>query len=158
MSKIKIRINRKNYELSVEPDLLLVDLLRDQISLTGTKKGCEIGECGACTVIMNGKAVNSCLVLAVQSDGAEITTIEGVADNGDLHPIQKAFLEHDAVHCGFCTPGMVLSAINLLNHKPNPTEFEIREAIAGNLCRCTGYQQIVEAIQSVVNKTNQSSR
>ena len=158
MSKIKIRINRKNYELSVEPDLLLVDLLRDQIGLTGTKKGCEIGECGACTVIMNGKAVNSCLVLAVQSDGAEITTIEGVADNGDLHPIQKAFLEHDAVHCGFCTPGMVLSAINLLNHKPNPTEFEIREAIAGNLCRCTGYQQIVEAIQSVVNKTNQSSR
>jgi carbon-monoxide dehydrogenase small subunit len=158
MSKIKIRINRKNYELSVEPDLLLVDLLRDQIGLTGTKKGCEIGECGACTVIMDGKAVNSCLVLAVQSDGAEITTIEGVADNGDLHPIQKAFLEHDAVHCGFCTPGMVLSAINLLNHKPNPTEFEIREAIAGNLCRCTGYQQIVEAIQSVVNKTNQSSR
>lgn len=154
---MKIKINRKQYELAIEPDLLLVDLLRDHLGLTGTKKGCEIGECGACTVIMNGQTVNSCLVLAVQADGAEITTIEGVANNGDLHPVQQAFLEHDAVHCGFCTPGMVLSAINLLNHSPNPTEFEIREAIAGNLCRCTGYQQIVEAIQSVVNKTNKSS-
>lgn len=157
MNKMKIKINRKQYELAIEPDLLLVDLLRDHLGLTGTKKGCEIGECGACTVIMNGQTVNSCLVLAVQADGAEITTIEGVANNGDLHPVQQAFLEHDAVHCGFCTPGMVLSAINLLNHSPNPTEFEIREAIAGNLCRCTGYQQIVEAIQSVVNKTNKSS-
>ncbi len=157
MNKMKIKINRKQYELAIEPDLLLVDLLRDHLGLTGTKKGCEIGECGACTVIMNGQTVNSCLVLAVQADGAEITTIEGVANNGDLHPVQLAFLEHDAVHCGFCTPGMVLSAINLLNHSPNPTEFEIREAIAGNLCRCTGYQQIVEAIQSVVNKTNKSS-
>jgi len=137
--------------------LLLVDLLRDHIGLTGTKKGCEIGECGACTVIMNGKTVNSCLVLAVQADNSEITTIEGVATNGGLHKIQQAFLEHDAVHCGFCTPGMVLSAINLLNHNPNPSEFEIREAIAGNLCRCTGYQQIVEAIQSVVNINTKSS-
>ena len=125
--------------------------------MTGTKKGCEIGECGACTVIMNGKTVNSCLVLAAQADGAKITTIEGVANNGDLHPVQQTFLEHDAVHCGFCTPGMVLSAINLLDHNPNPTEFEIREAIAGNLCRCTGYQQIVEAIQSVVDNNTKSS-
>ena len=153
MITIKIKVNDKNYELSVNPDLLLVDLLRDHIGLTGTKKGCEIGECGACTVIMNGKTVNSCLVLAVQADGAEIITIEGVANNGDLHPVQQAFLEHDAVHCGFCTPGMVLSVINLLDHNPDPTEFEIREAIAGNLCRCTGYQQIVEAVQSVIDKT-----
>ena len=153
MITIKIKVNDKNYELSVNPDLLLVDLLRDHIGLMGTKKGCEIGECGACTVIMNGKTVNSCLVLAVQADGAEITTIEGVANKGDLHPVQQAFLEHDAVHCGFCTPGMILSAINLLDHKPSPSEFEIREAIAGNLCRCTGYQQIVEAIQSVVEKS-----
>ena len=115
MITIKIKVNDKNYELSVNPDLLLVDLLRDHIGLTGTKKGCEIGECGACTVIMNGKTVNSCLVLAVQADGAEITTIEGVATKGDLHPVQQAFLEHDAVHCGFCTPGMILSAINLLD-------------------------------------------
>ncbi|MEJ2544097.1 MAG: (2Fe-2S)-binding protein [Calditrichaceae bacterium] len=153
MIKIRIKVNKKNYELSVNPDLLLVDLLRDHIGLTGTKKGCEIGECGACTVIMNGKAVNSCLVLAVQADGAEITTIEGIAQNGDLHPVQQAFLEHDAVHCGFCTPGMVLSAINLLAHNPKPSEFEIREAIAGNLCRCTGYQQIVEAIQAVIDQS-----
>ena len=153
MITIKIKVNDKNYELSVNPDLLLVDLLRDHIGLTGTKKGCEIGECGACTVIMNGKTVNSCLVLAVQADGAEITSIEGVATKGDLHPVQQAFLEHDAVHCGFCTPGMILSAINLLDHKPSPSEFEIREAIAGNLCRCTGYQQIVEAIQSVIDKS-----
>ena len=157
MIGIKIKINNKEYKLDIDPDLLLVDLIRDKIGLTGTKKGCEIGECGACTVIMNGKTVNSCLVLAAQADGAKITTIEGVVNNGDLHPVQQTFLEHDAVHCGFCTPGMVLSAINLLDHNPNPTEFEIREAIAGNLCRCTGYQQIVEAIQSVVDNNTKSS-
>lgn len=157
MIGIKIKINNKEYKLDIDPDLLLVDLIRDKIGLTGTKKGCEIGECGACTVIMNGKTVNSCLVLAAQADGAKITTIEGVANNGDLHPVQQTFLEHDAVHCGFCTPGMVLSAIILLDHNPNPTEFEIREAIAGNLCRCTGYQQIVEAIQSVVDNNTKSS-
>lgn len=157
MIEIKIKINNKNYELSVNPDLLLVDLLRDKIGLTGTKKGCEIGECGACTVIMNSQTVNSCLVLAAQANNAEIITIEGIAINNELHPVQKAFLEHDAVHCGFCTPGMVLSAINLLDRNPKPSEFEIREAIAGNLCRCTGYQQIVEAIQSVENKKLKSS-
>ena len=133
---------------------MLVDLLRDNLGLTGTKKGCEIGECGACTVIMDGKAVNSCLVLAIQADGSKIRTIEGISENGELHPLQKAFLEHDAVHCGFCTPGMVLSAISLLEQNPEPTEYEIREAIAGNLCRCTGYQQIVDAIQSVVKNNH----
>ena len=149
MIGIKIKINNKEYKLDIDPDLLLVDLIRDKIGLTGTKKGCEIGECGACTVIMNGKTVNSCLVLAAQADGAKITTIEGVVNNGDLHPVQQTFLEHDAVHCGFCTPGMVLSAIILLDHNPNPTEFEIREAIAGNLCRCTGYQHIIDSLMAV---------
>lgn len=157
MIGIKIKINNMEYKQDIDPDLLLVDLIRDKIGLTGTKKGCEIGECGACTVIMNEHTVNSCLVLAAQANGARIITIEGVANNGDLHPVQQAFLDHDAVHCGFCTPGMVLSAINLLDHNPNPTEFEIREAIAGNLCRCTGYQQIVEAIQSVVDNNTKSS-
>lgn len=150
MKQINLKVNHKKYTLQIDPDLLLVDLLRETLGLTGTKKGCEIGECGACTVIMNGQTVNSCLVLAVQADESEITTIEGLAHDNTLHPVQQAFLDHDAVHCGFCTPGMILSAVNLLNHNPNPTEFEIREAIAGNLCRCTGYQQIVEAIQSVV--------
>jgi len=154
LAEIRLTVNRQKYTLKIEPEVLLVDLLRDNLGLTGTKKGCEIGECGACTVIMDGKAVNSCLVLAIQADGSEICTIEGMSENGELHPLQKAFLEHDAVHCGFCTPGMVLSAVSLLEQNPDPTEYEIREAIAGNLCRCTGYQQIVDAIQSVVKNNH----
>ena len=154
MAEIRLTVNWQKYTLKIEPEVLLVDLLRDNLGLTGTKKGCEIGECGACTVIMDGKAVNSCLVLAIQADGSKIRTIEGISENGELHPLQKAFLEHDAVHCGFCTPGMVLSAISLLEQNPEPTEYEIREAIAGNLCRCTGYQQIVDAIQSVVKNNH----
>ena len=154
MAEIRLTVNWQKYNLKIEPEVLLVDLLRDNLGLTGTKKGCEIGECGACTVIMDGKAVNSCLVLAIQADGSKIRTIEGISENGELHPLQKAFLEHDAVHCGFCTPGMVLSAISLLEQNPEPTEYEIREAIAGNLCRCTGYQQIVDALQSVVKNNH----
>jgi carbon-monoxide dehydrogenase small subunit len=154
VAEIRLTVNWQKYTLKIEPEVLLVDLLRDNLGLTGTKKGCEIGECGACTVIMDGKAVNSCLVLAIQADGSKIRTIEGISENGELHPLQKAFLEHDAVHCGFCTPGMVLSAISLLEQNPEPTEYEIREAIAGNLCRCTGYQQIVDAIQSVVKNNH----
>jgi carbon-monoxide dehydrogenase small subunit len=154
VAEIRLTVNWQKYNLKIEPEVLLVDLLRDNLGLTGTKKGCEIGECGACTVIMDGKAVNSCLVLAIQADGSKIRTIEGISENGELHPLQKAFLEHDAVHCGFCTPGMVLSAISLLEQNPEPTEYEIREAIAGNLCRCTGYQQIVDAIQSVVKNNH----
>ena len=144
---IQLTVNGKHYRLSTPANRTLLDLLREQLGLTGTKRGCEIGECGACTVILNGQAVNSCLILAAQADGAEIITVEGLEQNGHLHPLQDAFLRHDAVHCGFCTPGMLMSAYALLLRKTDPTEQDIRQAIAGNLCRCSGYQQIVEAIE-----------
>ncbi|MFZ5967508.1 MAG: (2Fe-2S)-binding protein [Bacillota bacterium] len=147
MIPIKLTINNQHYEVEVEEDLRLLDLLRDKLHLTGTKEGCGEGECGACTVIMNGKTVNSCMVLAFQGDGSSITTIEGVAGEAGLHPIQRAFLDAGAVQCGFCTPGMVLSAKALLDEKPEPTRDEIREAISGNLCRCTGYNKIVDAVE-----------
>ncbi len=146
---ISLKVNGKEYELAVEPNTLLVDLLRYDLELTGTKKGCGSGECGSCTVILNGKPVNSCLVLAVQANGADILTIEGLKPAEGLHPLQQAFVEKGAIQCGFCTPGMILSASSLLQREPNPTEGEIREALSGNLCRCTGYQKIVEAVQSV---------
>ena len=146
---IRLTINDQEYELAVEPNLTLVDLLRDELRLTGTKKGCEIGECGSCTVIMDGKPVNSCLVLAVQANGREITTIEGLGNEQGLHPIQESFVQHGAIQCGFCTSGMILSAKSLLDRNPSPEEKEIRTAISGNLCRCTGYQKIVEAIKEV---------
>jgi carbon-monoxide dehydrogenase small subunit len=149
---IKATINHRKYELEVRPNLTLLDLLREELGLTGTKRGCEIGECGACTVLMNGQAVNSCLVLAPQIDGEEILTVEGLADGHKLHPLQESFLDHDAVHCGFCTPGSLMSAKELLDRNPNPSEEEIRMAISGNLCRCTGYQQIVEAIKETRGK------
>jgi carbon-monoxide dehydrogenase small subunit len=134
------------YTIEVGAHLTLLDVLRDQLGLTGTKRGCEVGECGACTVLMNGLAVNACLVPAPHIDGREILTVEGLADGGSLLPLQEAFLDHDAVHCGFCTPGMLMSATALLESHPHPTEHDIRLAISGNLCRCTGYMQIVEAI------------
>ena len=146
---IRLKINDQEVELAVEPNLTLVDLLRDELNLTGTKKGCEIGDCGSCTVIMDGKPVNSCLVLAVQANGREITTIEGLENEQGLHPIQESFVQHGAIQCGFCTSGMILSAKCLLDKNPNPEETEIRTAISGNLCRCTGYQKIVEAIKDV---------
>jgi carbon-monoxide dehydrogenase small subunit len=145
---IHTSINRKHYEFEIRPNLTLLSLLREELGLTGTKCGCEIGECGACTVLMNGNAVNSCLVLAPQIDGQEIVTVEGLATGSKLHPLQESFLNHDAVHCGFCTPGMLMSAKDLLDHNSKPTEEEIRTAIAGNLCRCSGYQQIVDAVQN----------
>jgi aerobic carbon-monoxide dehydrogenase small subunit len=150
MMKVTIHtsINHKQYELEIKPNLTLLSLLREELGLTGTKCGCEIGECGACTVLMNGKAVNSCLVLAPQIDGQEIFTVEGLATGKQLHPLQESFLNHDAVHCGFCTPGMLMSAKDLLDHNSNPTEEEIRIALSGNLCRCSGYQQIVDAVQN----------
>lgn len=150
MNKLNIEINGKNYTLNVSAEETLLDILRDRLYLTGTKRGCEAGECGACTVIMNDRAVNSCLVLALQAEGAKVKTIEGLDINGKLHALQEAFIKYDAVHCGYCTPGMVLSALNLLDRNPHPTEPEIREAIAGNLCRCSGYRQIIEAIQSIL--------
>ena len=150
MKKVTIHtlINHKHYELEIKPNLTLLSLLREELGLTGTKCGCEVGECGACTVLMNGKAINSCLVLAPQIDGQEILTVDGLASGNKLHPLQESFLNHDAVHCGFCTPGMLMSAKDLLDHNSNPTEEEIRTAISGNLCRCSGYQQIVDAVQN----------
>jgi carbon-monoxide dehydrogenase small subunit len=152
--KIRTTINSKPRDLVIHPNQTLLELLRNQLGMTGTKCGCEVGECGACTVLMNGKAVNSCLVLAPQIDGQEITTIEGLAQSDKLHPLQESFLEHDAVHCGFCTPGMVLSAKDLIDHNQNPTELEVRTAISGNLCRCSGYQQIVDAIKETPPKNS----
>ncbi len=145
---INLTINDQAYEIAVAPNKTLADMLRYDLKLTGTKKGCDTGDCGACTVILNGDAVNSCLVLAVQTDGAVIETIEGLATDEGLHPIQEAFVEKGAIQCGFCSPGMILSTKNLLDKNPNPTEAEIREGISGNLCRCTGYQKIFEAIDS----------
>lgn len=148
MLKVSFVLNGRQIEIETEPNKRLLDLLRDDLNLTGTKEGCSIGECGACTVIMNGKAVNSCLVLAGEIDGSEIITIEGIAQNGNLHPLQENFLKYGAVQCGFCTPGMILSAYALLKQNPFPDEETIKEAIAGNLCRCTGYKQIIEAIKN----------
>jgi aerobic carbon-monoxide dehydrogenase small subunit len=145
---ITTTINKRHYKLTIPPNITLLNLLREEFGLTGTKCGCEVGECGACTVLLNGRAVNSCLVLAPQIDGQEILTIEGLATGNTLHPLQESFLNNDAVHCGYCTPGMLMSAKDLLDHKSEPTEKEIRIAISGNLCRCSGYQQIVDAIQT----------
>jgi len=149
---IKLKINEKNYEFRIEPNILLLDLIREQAGLTGTKRGCDTGECGACTVLINGVPVNSCLVLAIETDGKEITTIEGLSNNGKIYSIQEAFVEEGAVQCGFCTPGMILSSKALLDNNPNPTEEEIKKAIAGNLCRCTGYSKIIKAIMSAARK------
>lgn len=162
-TEIRLRVNGKDHESAVEPRLLLVHYLRDTLGLTGTHIGCETSICGACTVLLDGKAVKSCTMLAVQADGAEITTIEGLAasakHNGSaahagpavcdsaLHPIQEAFWEKHGLQCGFCTPGMILTAVAFLKENPNPTESEIRHAISGNLCRCTGYQHIIDAVQ-----------
>jgi carbon-monoxide dehydrogenase small subunit len=146
-------LNGERIELEIEPHLTLLQLLRDKLELTGTKEGCGMGECGACTVLLNGKTVNSCIFPAMEVDGKNVVTIEGLMDTqGNLHPIQKAFIEQGAVQCGFCTPGMVLSAKALLDENPNPTEEEIRTGIAGNLCRCTGYIQIIQAIKTVSNQ------
>lgn len=144
--EISLIVNGKSYQVSVEPSETLLDVLRDKLGLTGTKKGCDTGNCGACTVLIDGKSVPSCLVLAVSARGREITTIEGLAEGENLHPLQKAFIDHFAVQCGFCTPGMILSAKALLDENPNPTEEEVRLALAGNLCRCAGYYKIVEAV------------
>ena len=143
---ITLTVNGLTHELAVEPNAPLVDALRYELSLTGTKKGCGIGDCGACTVLMDGVPVFSCLVLAVEADGHDILTIEGVAEGHALHPIQKAFIDRGAIQCGFCTPGMVLNALALLNKIPDPHEADVRRALSGNLCRCTGYQKIFEAV------------
>lgn len=147
--KITLTVNGSVEILEVEPHRTLLQVLREDLALTGPKIGCEAGECGACTVLFDGEAVNSCLVLAIEADGHEIVTVEGLSNNGQLDPLQRAFIDHNAVQCGFCTPGMLISARALLDRNPHPTEAEIRQAIAGNLCRCTGYTRIVRAIQAV---------
>ena len=143
--KITVTVNGERLTGAAEPRMLLVDFLRDELRRTGTHVGCEHGVCGACTVIIDGDAARSCLMFAVQADGAEISTIEGLATNGEMHPLQKLFSEHHALQCGFCTPGMLTTLIEFLGDNPDPTEQEVREAISGNLCRCTGYQGIVAA-------------
>lgn len=142
----ELKVNGEKIEAAVEPNRTLVDFLRDDLRLTGTKQGCGHGDCGACAVLLDGVPVNSCLVLALEAAGREVTTIEGVADGNTLHPLQQAFIDEGAVQCGFCTPGMIMSGLHLLAHNPAPTEEEARRAISGNLCRCTGYQNIVAAI------------
>jgi carbon-monoxide dehydrogenase small subunit len=144
---VKLIVNGEATELTVGPWVTLLEVIRERLELTGTKEACSLGECGACTVIMDGKAVNSCLVLAVEAKGKEILTIEGLRKRGELHPIQKAFIDEGAVQCGFCTPGMILSAKALLDKNPNPSEIEVKQALAGNLCRCTGYVKIVKAVK-----------
>jgi carbon-monoxide dehydrogenase small subunit len=145
--EISLKVNGKNYVLNVDEEKRLLDLLREDLGFTSVKEGCSEGECGACTVIMNGKTVPSCLVMAFQADGSEIITLEGLIENGEINFIQRAFMEVGAVQCGYCTPGFILSAKALLDKNPSPTREEIREAIAGNLCRCTGYNKIVDAIE-----------
>ena len=147
--RITLNVNGEDYEVDVQPHWTLLHVLRNELGLTGAKLGCGNGECGACTVIMDGKAVPSCLVPAARAEGSEITTIEGLQDGGVLHPLQEAFIEHGAVQCGFCSPGMILTAKSLLDVNPRPTEEEVREALLSNLCRCTGYTKIVEAVLSV---------
>ena len=146
--RVSLDVNGITYEREVEPRLLLVHFLRDELGLTGTHVGCDTSNCGACTVHLDGAAVKSCTVLAVQADGAKVTTIEGLGSPEDLHPIQEAFWEHHGLQCGYCTPGMIMAAADLLERNPDPSEAEVREALAGNLCRCTGYHNIVKAVMA----------
>ena len=157
IKNIRMRINGELHERSVEPRKLLVDFIRDELALTGTHIGCEHGVCGACTVLFNGEPSQSCLLFAVQADGAEILTVEGLGREGNLHPLQLAFSESHGLQCGYCTPGMLISAFYLLKQCPNPSEEDIRLAISGNICRCTGYVNIVKAVQLAAGKLAQSS-
>lgn len=145
---IHVKVNGQQYQRQVESRMLLVDFLRDELGLTGTHIGCDTGHCGACTILLNGVTVKSCLLLAAQANNAEILTIEGVADGDKLHPVQETFLEQNALQCGYCTPGMILSSLFLLNRNPNPSDEEVKKAIDGNLCRCTGYLNIVKAVKA----------
>ena len=152
---VRVKVNGRDREAEIEPRLLLVHFIRDVLGLTGTHVGCDTTNCGACTVILDGRPVKSCTVFAIQAEGREIRTIEGVANNGQLHPLQEGFKEEHGLQCGFCTPGMILSAYALLEKNPHPNEEEIRWGISGNLCRCTGYQNIVKAVQYAANKMSE---
>lgn len=151
--ELRMTLNGEEVQVTVEPSATLAHVLREQLGLTGTKIGCEEGECGACTVLLDGRPINSCICPALKAAGRQVLTVEGLSANSDLHPLQRAFVEHGAVQCGYCTPGIILSAVALLNENPHPTEEEIRRAISGNLCRCTGYFKIVQAIQAVAEST-----
>jgi carbon-monoxide dehydrogenase small subunit len=153
MRQISMTVNGRVRRATVEPRMLLVHFLREHLNLTGTHIGCDTTQCGACTIILDGRSAKSCTIFAAQADGSTITTIEGLATEGQLHPLQEGFWEEHGLQCGYCTPGMIMSAVNLLSENPQPTEREIREGIAGNLCRCTGYQHIVNAIQHAANKS-----
>jgi len=155
---ITVTVNGKQYQSEIEPRLLLVHYLRDILDLTGTHVGCNTSQCGACVVLLNGEAVKSCTVLAVQADGSEVTTIEGLATGDTLHPIQEGFWEKHGLQCGFCTPGMIMASYQLLKNNPNPTEAEIRRGLEGNICRCTGYQNIVSAVQDASARMQTSSK
>jgi carbon-monoxide dehydrogenase small subunit len=155
---VSLRVNGETHTLALEPNVTLQEVLREHLGLTGTKKSCDTGECGACTVLLDGMAVNSCLVLATAASGKEITTIEGLAREGDLHPLQQSFHDLGAIQCGYCTPGMILSAKALLDRNPDPSQDEIREAISGNLCRCTGYVKIVEAIETAASNMREEAK
>jgi carbon-monoxide dehydrogenase small subunit len=148
---VEVTVNGSRESVDVPSNMTLLQMLRERLALVGTKNGCEAGECGACTVLVNGNPVNSCMMLAVEADGCQILTVEGLAPEGEFSALQEAFVEHNAVQCGFCTPGMLMSAHALLERNPDPTEMEIREALVGNLCRCTGYVRIVEAVQAAAN-------
>jgi len=154
MINVTLNVNNDDYQVEVAPYHTLRDVLRDKLGFTDVKTGCGEGECGGCTVLIDGRPVTSCLMLAAQAQGKKITTASGLATNGKLHPLQKKFIEYGAIQCGYCTPGMVLVAKALLDKNPHPTEEEVRVAISGNICRCTGYQQIVEAIMATVNEAN----
>lgn len=153
-SLIELNVNGQNYELAVDMHRTLLEVLREQLGFTGTKNGCDQGECGTCTVLLDGVPVHACLTLAVSAQGKEVTTIEGLARGDELHPLQQSFVDHGAIQCGFCTPGMILTGKALLEKNPSPTEGEIRRAISGNLCRCTGYVKIIEAIQDAADGTD----
>ena len=157
-AQITLRVDGQRRSLSVDTRTTLLDALRERLDLTGTKKGCDHGQCGACTVLIDGRRAVSCLQLAVAAEGREITTIEGVAEGERLHPVQQAFLDLDALQCGYCTPGMVMAAVSLLRENPSPSEEEIRHALEGNLCRCTGYQNIVAAIQWAAEHASETAR
>jgi carbon-monoxide dehydrogenase small subunit len=152
--QVSLTVNGELYEREVEARKLLVHFLRDDLDLTGTHVGCDTGNCGACTVLLDGKAVKSCMLLAAQANGSQVTTVEGLAQDGELTPLQRAFSQHHALQCGYCTPGMLVSATYLLEQNPSPSEEEIRRGIQGNICRCTGYVNIVKAIQAVAEETN----
>jgi carbon-monoxide dehydrogenase small subunit len=151
--KVSMKVNGTAYEHNVEPRTLLVHHLRENLLLTGTHVGCDTSQCGACTIHVNGEAVKACTMFAVQADGSEITTIEGLANDGELHPVQKAFCENHGLQCGYCTPGMIMASVEMLKHNPNPTEEEIRHGLEGNFCRCTGYHNIVKSIKAAAVST-----